>query len=154
MKRFTIRGMMAVIVLVAVDCGIIHEMDSFMRASATMREFADLAMVGLVPMANVLALGLLALRGSAKHRPFLTGFAVFGFGAWFLTIIVCSVASREIHNWIGDSLSVFRGFPPLFLVLAGAILVVPQLIVAVLGGRYYASNAVTGKYKTPSSDIL
>ena len=72
MPRFRIAWIMVAVAIVAIDFGAIREMFRFDS------EIVELLVVGVLPMANVLAVGLLVGQRRPGKRPFLPGFEAFG----------------------------------------------------------------------------
>lgn len=132
--RFSIAGLMALVAIIAVDCGIIP---AFLDRSVLGPEISDLIVVGALPMANLLAFGLVALwearsrRGSS--RPLLARFEVCG-GIALLVFLVCAtLATHPIHEGVGRLLRPLLGPGPLFLTAAALICLLPQISLALVG---------------------
>jgi hypothetical protein len=81
--RFSIATLMLLVVLVALDCAAFRALTGPQNGL-----IANLIAYGILPMANILALGLPPLPGGrlvgARQRPFWVGFEVFGWAALFL----------------------------------------------------------------------
>jgi hypothetical protein len=135
MRRVSIRGLMAAVILVALDCVAVRVYNEEWRRWP---DFGDLAVFGLLPMANILILAALALRAdpSGPRRPFLIGFLACGWTGWLLTLAAAVVAMQAIHEGIGGALRPVQFFLPLFVLMASLTLLAPQLVLAILGGRY------------------
>jgi hypothetical protein len=135
--RFSISSLMAVVLVVALDCMAIN-MLIVRRLSGP--NLSDLILFGALPMANVLAIGLIRLwadrKGRGRTRPLLVAFEVCGWVS-LLVFVTCAVlATDSFHDGVGDilrSLSLRPG-DPLFLVGAVAILLLPQLAISSVGG--------------------
>jgi hypothetical protein len=102
-------------------------------------ELSELILVGVLPMANVLALGLhpilMSRNRHEKGRPGLVGFEVGGLVA-LLVFLACSlIMTHPLHEGVGHLLEAL-GFVPDPFVVVGAVvlLLVPQLALALLGG--------------------
>jgi hypothetical protein len=106
--------------------------------------WAELLLLGALPMANVLAVGLLVAQQRPKSRPFLLGFETFGAAALalFAVLVICfrretvtpyvDLALRPVFRIIGLD-------PPWVYVLTACFVIVvvlglPQLAVALIGG--------------------
>ncbi len=135
--RFSISSLMAVVLLVALDCMAIN---IFLSRPLFPASLSELIFFGALPMANLLAIGLFRLwkerNGRVRTRPNLVGFEVFGGIALLLFFVCIWVAPDSLHDRVGvflRSLSLRPGDPLLF---AGAvvILLLPQLALASVGG--------------------
>ena len=109
-----------------------------------------LLLVGALPMANVLIVGILIARQRVKSRPFLLGFEVFGAIALALYIYLAMssplsplsaegpiesylhLAFDPLYAVIGSSLPFVRA--AIGLLLGIVMLVGPQLVFAMIGG--------------------
>jgi hypothetical protein len=102
-------------------------------------EMSSLLSSGALPMASILAVGLFVLMkppsGRRGGRRFLAGFEAFGVAALFLYIASACLFSEAIHQDLGDLLkrAIWPG-RPLFSWCLMALCVLPQLLVALLGG--------------------
>ena len=106
-------------------------------------ERSSLLSSGAQPMASILAVGLFVLMTRQPGRPgcrrFLAGFEAFGLAALFLYIAAAALFSEPIHRNLGDLLKQFIWTGrPLFSFALMAVLLLPQLLVAVLGGCFNA----------------
>ncbi len=135
--RFSIWSLMAVVLLVALDCMAIN---MFLGRLPFPASLSELIFLGALPMANLLAIGLFRLwkerNGRGRTRPFLVGFEVFGGVALLLFFVCIWVAPDSLHDGVGGylrSLSLRPGDPLLFTG-AVAILLLPQLALASVGG--------------------
>jgi hypothetical protein len=94
---------------------------------------------GALPMASILVIGLFVLMkrpsGRLGGRRFLAGFEAFGVAALFLYIASARLFSETIHQNLGDLLKryIWPG-RPLFSWCLMALCLLPQLLVALLGG--------------------
>lgn len=127
---------MAVVLLVAIDCAVSRGLNSFPLVSRPLGEILDLALCGLLPMANVLAIVALLRTAarSARRRAFLTGFLKAGAMAWSVALILACVAHAPIHEAVDMALTPLKGVPLAFLPAAAAVLWAPQALWANLGG--------------------
>ena len=131
--RFSIAGLMALVAIIAVDCGIIS---AFLNRSVLGPEISDLIAVGALPMENLLAFGLMALWEARSRRrssrPLLARFEVCG-GIALLGFLVCAtLATHPIHEGVGRLLRPL-GPGPLFLTAAAMICLLPQIGLALVG---------------------
>jgi hypothetical protein len=131
--RFTISGLIALVLLVALDAWAC-------KALVGGPDLSDLLVVGALPMANVLAIGLYPILGlrpeHKRNRPGLVGFEVGGLAA-LLVFLACSLSmTHSLHEGVGQVLRAIGLGPPgpVFLVCALILLLVPQLAPALLGG--------------------
>jgi hypothetical protein len=128
--------LMVVILVVAVDCMAINMLivRGLLRAP-----LSELILLGALPMANILAIGLLRLladrNGRGRTRPFLVGFEVCGWVTLLVFVTGAVLAAEPFADGVGDILrSCLRPENPLFLIGAVAILLLPQLALALVGG--------------------
>ncbi len=135
--RFSISSLMAVVLVIALDCMAIN---MFMVRRLFRVPLSELIVVGALPMANILAIGLIRLwadrKGRGRTRPFLVGFEVCGLVTLHFFVICAVLATDSFHDAVGDilrSLSIRPG-DRLFLISAVAILLLPQLAFASFGG--------------------
>jgi hypothetical protein len=138
--RLTISSLMAVVLLVALDVWACKAL--LLRGPLFFPDpdLADLIVVGALPMANVLAIGLFTVLGSRhqhkRNRPGLVGFEVGGL-AGLLVFLACSLSmTHSLHEGVGQGLRAIGLGPPGpgFLVCALTLLLAPQLALALLGG--------------------
>jgi hypothetical protein len=124
---------------------------------AAIRAFFDIADIGLLvlgalPMANVLAVGILVSQRRPESRPFLLGFEVFGAVALALFVAVALASLfTDNHGLINSSLTSYlapvvqpiekrigQNRPFIFIPIALFAYVVmlgwPQLVFALIGG--------------------
>src|SRR5262245_49203367 len=106
-------------------------------------DWADLLNFGARPMASLLAIGavpaLRATLGRTSGRPFLVGFEAFGLAALFFFVVFTGIFAHSIHQGLGTLLPrLVSPITPLFPWSITAILVLPQMMVALLGGRRIA----------------
>jgi hypothetical protein len=135
--RFSISSLMVVVLVVALDCMAVN----LLIVRRLLRiPLSELVLVGALPMANILAIGLLRLwayrNGRGRTRPLLVGFEVCGW-VTLLVFVTCAVlATDSLHDGVGDILRSLSLRPenPLFLIGAVAILLLPQLALASFGG--------------------
>jgi hypothetical protein len=157
LPRPTISNLMALILLVALDiwAGKVLVMHGPLYGI----ELSEPIVVGALPMANVLALGLFPIlmprHESERKRPGLVGFEV-GVLAALLIFLACSVTmTHTLHEGVillPRALSFVPG--RVFLVGAVVILLLPQLTLALLGARlsrtYRIRASVTVEKRSPS----
>jgi hypothetical protein len=96
---------MVLFAIVAVDCAAIRALLIHVRGSV------ELAGLGIVPMVNLLAAGLLIAHRWPASRPFFQGFVVYN--AVALTLYLAAVLSFDITGW-----AFFRDGITLYLRLA------------------------------------
>jgi hypothetical protein len=138
--RFRIAWVMVAIAIAALDFAVI-------RASFDIPE-VGLLVLGALPMANVLAVGILIGQWRPESRPFLLGFEAFGAMALALFVAV-AVASLFLDNYrmltsyltpVIDPIekSIGQNRPFVFIPIALFAMVVmlgwPQLVFALIGG--------------------
>lgn len=140
--RFSLSGLMAVVLVVALGFG---AGKALMGVRPFVPDLSELIIFGALPMADILAIGLIPFFRSrverGEGRPALVGFEAFGVAA-LLVFLGCSLlATRPIHEGVGSVMRSMGLLPgPTFLAGAVAILLVPQLALASLGawlGRNY-----------------
>lgn len=127
----------AVVVLVALDL-------AAARAPVSGRPVVGTMLVlGCLPMANVLAVGLLPLldRRRARRRPCLVGFEVVGAAALLLSAWCAVYHADALRGVLADAAGPARAFgSAAFLASAAAAVLTPQLVLALLGGWLNASH--------------
>jgi hypothetical protein len=137
--RFSISSLMAVVLVVALDCMAINML--IVRPLFRV-PLSELILLGALPMTNVQAIGLIPLwadrNGRGRTRPLLVGFEICGW-VTLLVFVACAVlATRSFHTVVGEIVRSLLRRPeePLFLIVAvaAAILLLPQLALALVGG--------------------
>jgi F0F1-type ATP synthase assembly protein I len=145
LPRLTIANLMALVLLVALDVWVCKALP--LRGPSPDLDLSDLLIFGALPMANVLAIGLVPLARSrvqhAGRRPALVGFEVGGLVALLLFLVCALNLTHPLHEGVGGVLTAIGLVPPgpVFLACATTLLLVPQLALALLGGwlcRRYA----------------
>jgi hypothetical protein len=125
--RIALRSAMLLVALVAVDC-------SLVRSPWPGRPLEWILLgLGALPMANLLAvIGLVLLPGPGTRldRPFLTRFALAGCGVVLVYTWLATHHAEGIREWLSGTLMVIRPGPRLTLPAASALLVLPQLALA------------------------
>jgi hypothetical protein len=145
--RFSISSLMSVVLVVALDCMAINML--IVRPLFRV-PLSELILLGALPMANILAIGLLRLwadrKGRGQTRPLLVGFEICGW-VTLLVFLTCAVlATESFHDGVGDLLrSCLSPENPLYLILAVAILLIPQLALASFGGWLIRSYRIEVK---------
>jgi hypothetical protein len=138
--RFRIAWVMVAVAVAALDFAAI-------RASLDIRE-AVLLVLGALPMANVLAVGILIAEQRPGSRPFLLGFEAFGAMALalFITAAVASLPFDEymvIAYYLAPVLRLIQKsirqdqplvFVPIVLFAYVVMLGWPQVVFALIGG--------------------
>ena len=134
--RFTIAGMMALVLVVALDAWACQAL----MGGPPPVELSELIVFGALPMANVLALGLYPILMSRNRheggRSGWVGFEVGGLVA-LLVFLACSLTMTHPLNENVSHLLRALGFVPgpVFLVVGAVVLLlVPQLALALLCG--------------------
>ena len=98
--------------------------------------------LGILPMANVLAVGLLVALRRPRHLPFLLGFEAFGAMALARYIVLVSHDAHSMESYLKrlDFIAVTIGPDRLFVLIpvvisAGVVMLgLPQLVFALVGG--------------------
>ena len=135
--RFSISALMAVVLLIALDC---MAFNTLLIRPLFQRHLSELFVVGALPMANILAVGLIRLftkrNRPGQTRPFLVGFDVFGGVALLLFLRLLLAGRDSLHDGVDHALRPLSLWPghPLFLVGAVTLLLLPQLALASVGG--------------------
>jgi hypothetical protein len=103
--RFSISSLMAVVLVVALDCMAVN---TFMVRPLFRANLSELIVFGTLPMANILAIGLIRLwadrNGRGRTRPFLVGFEVCGWVTLLLFVACAVLATDSFHDGVGDIL--------------------------------------------------
>jgi len=144
--RFSIAEMMVVVLIVAMDLSALRLlMNPFW---AWQRQVFELIVVGALPMANILAMGLVygfhQRSAHGKIPPSLVRFEVWGWAAlvaWigcfvFFTEPIYFAADRVVRSFISPH-TLLAGL--VFLALLVGLFLVPPLAVALVGSRLPAS---------------
>jgi hypothetical protein len=137
--RFRIGSIMFFIALAALDFGAIRAV--FDHKSRT----GYLLGIGAVPMANVLAVGLLIGHRRRRSRRFLSGFVVLGAMAVAVYVAVASVFAEELvipyimynYNHVFGYKGLLRSLQPYVVIyypILALMLGLPQLAFALVGG--------------------
>jgi hypothetical protein len=132
--RFSVSTLMFVILVLAVNLTI---GGPFFGPNGM--EWLALLSSGAVPMASILAVGLVVLTrrptGPISQRRFLAGFEAFGTAALSFYIACALLFPEAIHRKLVDLLMqyIWTG-RPLFSWSLMALCLLPQLLVALLGG--------------------
>jgi hypothetical protein len=133
--RFSIFDLMLLVALAAADLVLWR---LFTAANFHPRAFADLFIVGTLPMANLLVLGIVRLTRARSRddaaRRFWAGFETFGGVAILLFLVSSVLAGNALHKAIDDTVQpLVRLGVPIVAVILPALLV-PQLAFALFGG--------------------
>ncbi len=145
--RFTIGEMMALVLLIALNIGAWKALG--MGNPRPPSDISDLLGFVALPMANVLAIGLIPLaRRRAAHIKScaaLVGFELGGL-AGLLVFIACSlIFTHPLHEGVGRVVHALGVEPSLFFaVCAASVLLVPQMALALLGARLARTNKCRG----------
>ena len=95
--RFRIASIMVVVAIVALDLVAIRALLGFRSL------MGELLILGALPMANVLAVGLLIGQRRPGNRPFLLGFVPFGAMSLALYVAMATSFPREIVDILPDA---------------------------------------------------
>jgi hypothetical protein len=108
------------------------------------RRVGGLLLLGALPMANVLAVGLLVARQLPRSRPFVLGFEQFGAVAlFFLIFLVISNGGESLRdNYLTPMLAPLRPAESTNHILIGSavavMLILPQVLFALIGGALFS----------------
>lgn len=136
LPRFSIARLMFVVLVVALDFGIIRARVGPPRLFSMPSN--ELLLIGALPMANVLGIGLAYLlagrRDPGPRRPALVGFLRLGLAGW-LAFVLCSIlAPRGTIGAFRGGIAALGLAPALeFAWFATLVLALPQLALAGLG---------------------
>ena len=145
MPRFRIAWLMAVVAIVVLDFGMMRRWNS----DAPGHHTNEVLIVGGLPMANLLAIGLLIVRQRLRSSPFLLGFAVFGamaLGLFVATTILCTgiwfepylnLVLDPIMNSLGRPMTLTIAQMLMLCSIVAVMLGLPQLAFAVVGGLLF-----------------
>ena len=137
MPRFRIAWAMVAVAIAALDFGAIRMASDRIIASS------ELLGLGALPMANVLAVGLLIGQRRRGSRPFLLGFESFGAMALALYLVLAAFAPHRVIDYLELLLDPIRrtiGLDRTVALIATiypvgvVILGLPQLAFALIGG--------------------
>ena len=140
--RFRLVWLMVAVAIACIDFAAIRALFGLRASSAGV-----LLLVGALPMANVLMVGILIAEQRPRSRPFLLGFEVFGAIALALYIYLATPSSGDADGpivsyvrFVTDSLNaVIRPYQPVVraaigLLVGVTVIVGPQLVFALIGG--------------------
>jgi hypothetical protein len=147
--RFSISTLMFVILVLAVNLSVGGPF-----YGPTGMEGLALLTSGALPMANILAVGLVVLMkrptGPRGGRRFLAGFEAFGAAALFFYIACAQLFPEAIHRKLGDLLiQITWRRSPMFSWSLMALCLLPQLLVALLGGWLNARYRIVRREDAP-----
>ena len=131
--RVSIATLMAAVMLIAIDCAVL-------RSLRTDTSFVAVASSGILPMASLLAGGLVLLvRGlwwRGECHPFLVGFEAFGVAALGLYVAWYMLAVESLAAYVEAVLSPLDARTPGWLSTSAlsVALTWPQLLLASVGG--------------------
>jgi hypothetical protein len=138
LPRLRIAGVMGFVAIVALNFGAIRALSGFAP------DHSDYLTLGALPMADILVVGLLIAQQYPQSRPFFLGFEVFGAMALALYVAL-EIYCRD--KAVNPYLALFfdpieriggRGWPvrfiPIRYSIGVAILVLPQIALALIGG--------------------
>jgi len=129
---------MVAVAIAALDFGAIRAMSVFDN-----QQKSDLSVGGALPMANVLAVGLLIGRRRPGNRPFLLGFEAFGVMALAVYVALVSFSPQTMHPYLDpvfEPIKTTIGYDRIdvlavTLCSVGAVMLgLPQLALALVGG--------------------
>ena len=151
--RLRIAWVMVAIAIAALDFAAI-------RASLDIPE-VGLLVLGALPMANVLAVGILVGQQRPGSRPFLLGFEVFGAMALAVYVILATYLRHEaVEPYLGLFIPIVEIIGPLpFIPIPIQVSVVvialglPQVAFALIGGFLSRKNRITtpnGQHQLPA----
>jgi hypothetical protein len=147
LPRFKISWIMAFVALVAIDLAVVRLVAPFRRPDVGDRHTTaviDALAYGVLPMANILAIGLLIAYRQPERRPFLWGFEAFGMIALCLYIAISLKFTEEwIHPYLG---LVLKPLWPKMQPLTNAKIIAFSLIPLILLGMPQVAFAVMGGY--------
>jgi hypothetical protein len=139
--RIRISSLMALIAVAAVDFVVAGALIEFRTP------MDDLLLLGALPMANVLFITRLLVRGRPGSRPFLLGLEVFGATALVLFVLLSAFSPGPVlGSYLGPMVNAVRySLEPFGTVVcisilctaAAAMLVLPQLAFALAGGLLF-----------------
>ncbi len=120
--RFSISGLMAVVVLVALNFAAVR---AILIVPMFRIMLGELLLCGALPMANVLAVGLIPFfrsrPGPGEARPTRVGFVTFGAAALLLYLVLAFRATGPVHEGIGGWIRGMNLSPGLPAVTAASI---------------------------------
>jgi hypothetical protein len=155
MPRFRIALIMLIVAITALDLGAIRAISDFES------RFLFLLCVVTLPMANILAVGLLLTFLHPLRRHFLRGFEVFGAMALVLFVVLAMRAEGLVEFYlippmalygatIGPPPPIRQSWPSYQLLFGFCFLSLwatwPQLVFALMGGFLYQRSEATGRH--------
>jgi hypothetical protein len=138
--RFSIAWLVVAVAIAAVNFGAIRTLLGPRAGNA-----GAFLLLGALPMANALIVGMLIARQRPRRRPFVLGFEVFGALALSVYVLLSFIPGRpepiiSYLDLVFNHLPSFdSGYPPPVLAairvfVAVLLLVGPQLVFALIGG--------------------
>jgi uncharacterized membrane protein YeiB len=136
-RRFRTASVMAFVALAAFDLAAIRTLGDYRS------ERGDLLLVGALPMANVLAVGMLTGLQDLRGRRFLLGFEAFGAMALAFYLLMAIFFSRVPYRYVlplvDHLMRALGDYGTLVCVsaicsAAAAMLVLPQVAFGLIGG--------------------
>jgi hypothetical protein len=135
MNRFPIGRLMVIVAIIAIDFVLVRELANSRIFSA----FTEWCFIAALPMASILALAIPKLL--RRREPFAAGFWYFGVAAMLCMLAVGKLYPdaaryplRATLNPLFQQMGSHNSHRPFFLGAAAAFLLLPQLLIAVLGG--------------------
>jgi hypothetical protein len=144
--RFQIAGAMVLVALAALDFWVIRVV------AERSRPVFELLAMGVLPMANVLAVGLLIGKKLRGARPFLLGFAAFGVMASALYVALAVFSHQAVHTYqelllqpIRETIGLDRTVLLIATIYPAAVgmVALPQLAFALMGGFLFQKYRIT-----------
>jgi hypothetical protein len=137
---------MVAIAIAAINFGAVREL-----LGPRAVEAAAFLLLGALPMANVLIVGLLIARQRPRSRPFLLGFEAFGLLSLSVYVFLLLIFGQSgpmiwyLELVFNPLTAFFRAYPPLAMEVSVCILMLvgPQLVFAMIGGFLSRSFKVT-----------
>ena len=158
MPRLSIRTMIVLVLVIAADCAVLR----YVLGGAVERPGIEFGILGVLPMVNVLALGLYRISHRGDGLPFLIGFEAFGllavsiFAGCFIITPVDWLTGldraifgffmgfepyRALRTHADSSLSARSSVVAIGLTSIAALFTPPQLLIALAGGFLFRAIA-------------
>jgi hypothetical protein len=151
LPRFSIKTLMGLVLIVALDFAMFRLLGPGRGPSVA--EFFDLVIVGILPMANIVAIALLLRLEQRSSHPALQAslqrFEVSGWMVLLCATIIFLIFTRPMHDWAGgvaESIvhpTTSQGARLCFLLVLIALFLLPSLALALAGARFLARYRIS-----------
>ena len=159
--RFRINYLMIFVAIVALNFWAFRLWYQFRLNGQVVKNWVEVLTYGGLPMANLLAVGIMIGIGRPERRPFLWGFEAFGATALAVFVALAYFYTEEVVQpyilWVlrlRSLRTVTNSFSPvvqipIFYFIATLLVGLPQVAFALIGGLLSRKNRVFGRPDHP-----